>query len=148
MATAARSPLSMIFLLHIALEGPFAIQGSFAPLALPFLDMSNTTVVAVKLYAALSLATCVAAFLCWSLPEFLPGKRAFAIQLVIYHSVASTVLYQAPRFIPISFGPAFESIKIIPETLWGTLHGLLSIGFVFWWQATLGYVAMARGAPQ
>ena len=41
--------------------------------------------------------------------EFLPGKRALAIGLCIYHSIASTILYQAPRFIPYSLGPAFES---------------------------------------
>jgi hypothetical protein len=43
-----------------------------------------------------------------TLKEFLPGKRAFTIGLVIYHSVCSTVLLQAPRFIPHSFGEVFE----------------------------------------
>jgi len=46
------------------------------------------------------------------------------------------VLYQAPRFIPFSFGVAFEP-KIVPETVWGTLHGMLGLVFVFWWQATI-----------
>lgn len=41
--------------------------------------------------------------------EFLPGKRALAIALCIYHSIASTILFQAPRFIPHTFGPWFES---------------------------------------
>jgi hypothetical protein len=40
--------------------------------------------------------------------EFMPGKRALAIGLCIYHSVASTILFQAPRFIPYSFGPFME----------------------------------------
>ena len=40
--------------------------------------------------------------------EFLPGKRAFAIGLCVYHTVCSTILYQAPRFIPQSFGPLCE----------------------------------------
>ena len=40
--------------------------------------------------------------------DFLPGKRALAIGLCVYHSVCSTVLYNAPRFIPHSFGPLFE----------------------------------------
>lgn len=44
--------------------------------------------------------------------EFLPGKRALAIGLCVYHSVLSTVLYQAPRFIPFSFGPIFEASVI------------------------------------
>ena len=42
-------------------------------------------------------------------PEFLPGKRALAIALCVYHTVASTILYQAPRFIPHTFGAWFES---------------------------------------
>jgi hypothetical protein len=41
-------------------------------------------------------------------PEFLPGKRALAIGLCVYHSIASTVLFQAPRFIPYSFGAFAE----------------------------------------
>jgi len=95
--------------------------------------------------------------------EFLPGKRALAIGLCIYHSVASTILYQAPRFIPHSFGPAFESyvspvysiytisraihrLKITPEVVWGTLHGVLGLAMVVWWQGTLAYAAAARKA--
>jgi hypothetical protein len=31
-----------------------------------------------------------------------------AIGLCVYHSVASTILFQAPRFIPYSFGPFME----------------------------------------
>jgi len=41
--------------------------------------------------------------------EFLPGKRALAIGFCIYHSIVSTVLFQAPRFIPYSFGAFMES---------------------------------------
>ena len=54
------------------------------------------------------------------LVEFLPGKRALAIGLCIYHSTVSTVLFQAPRFIPHSFGPLFETyvyLLIIPLSL-------------------------------
>jgi hypothetical protein len=40
--------------------------------------------------------------------EFLPGKRAIAIGLCIYHVTCSTVLYNAPRFIPYSLGPLAE----------------------------------------
>jgi hypothetical protein len=42
-------------------------------------------------------------------PDFLPGKRAFSICLCLYHTIVSTVLIQAPRFIPISFGALAES---------------------------------------
>jgi hypothetical protein len=141
---AARSPLSVVFLLHLALEAPVAIQGLWSPASLPFLEMNNTTLIMLKLYASLVLAICVTSFLCFSLPEFLPGKRALAIGLCIYHSTVSTVLFQAPRFIPHSFGPLAETYKVTPEILWGLLHGFLSLGMVLWWQGTLQYASLAR----
>jgi hypothetical protein len=83
------------------------------------------------MYATLVLGVSIVALLCYPLPgesplastckaivehehrsyipEFLPGKRALAIGLCVYHSVISTVLFQAPRFIPFSFGPFFEA---------------------------------------
>ncbi|KIM60644.1 hypothetical protein SCLCIDRAFT_939269 [Scleroderma citrinum Foug A] len=142
----ARSPLSLVFLLHIALEAPLAISTFFSPLSLPFLQMTNTTLVLLKLYSAFIAATCVTALLAFPLPEFLPGKRALAIGLCIYHSIASTILYQAPRFIPLSFGPALESLKITPEVVWGTLHGVVGLAMVVWWQGTLAYAAAVRKA--
>jgi len=84
--------------------------------------------ISFQLYAALVLATCGMSLLCYSLPgelyaglkhtssdwltwspEFLPGKRALAIGLCLYHSISSTILFQTPRFIPHSFGPLLES---------------------------------------
>ncbi|CAK5262148.1 unnamed protein product [Mycena citricolor] len=106
----ARSPLSVVFLLHIALEIPLAIQGVWSPASLPFLQMNNTTLVVVKLYSALVFATCGVSLLCFGLPEFLPGKRALAIGLCIYHTICSTILYQAPRFIPMSLGAFAERL--------------------------------------
>ena len=64
--------------------------------------------------------------------------------LCVYHSVVSTTLFQAPRFIPHSFGLLAEQLsvtwksmtvtpsvfmmylryKITPEIIWGTLHVL------------------------
>ena len=84
---------------------------------------------ACKMYATLVLGVCIMALLCYPLPgesvywafmehtvgkfrrasEFLPGKRALAIGLCVYHSIISTVLFQAPRFIPFSFGAFFEA---------------------------------------
>jgi hypothetical protein len=40
--------------------------------------------------------------------EYLPGKRATAICLLIYHTVAAGTLFRAPRFIPTSFGELAE----------------------------------------
>lgn len=101
--------------------------------------------------------------------EFLPGKRALAIGLCVYHSVVSTVLFQAPRFIPYSFGAFIESSVILapsaahirryiyadprsassrynvtPEIVWGCMHGFLGLGFVAWWQGTVAYMQMAK----
>jgi len=135
----ARSPLSVIYLLHIALEAPLAIQGMWAPYNLPFLDMNNTSLIIVKLYAMLLVASCVVAFLVYPLPEFLPGKRATSLGFLIYHTMAATALFQAARFIPHTFGNMAESIKIYPETLWAAGHAVLSIGFGLWWQGTLAY---------
>ena len=39
---------SLAFIFHIALELPLALQGAFAPLSLPLLDVTNTTVVFIK----------------------------------------------------------------------------------------------------
>jgi hypothetical protein len=86
------------------------------------------------MYATLVLGICIVVLLCYPLPgelshlcvyvvtymrlkrgfmlEFLPGKRALAIGLCVYHSVVSTVLFQSPRFIPYSFGAFFEASVI------------------------------------
>ncbi|KAJ7269890.1 hypothetical protein C8J57DRAFT_1323839 [Mycena rebaudengoi] len=146
MSAAARSPLSIVFLLHIALEIPLAIQGVWSPTSLPFVQMNNTTLVIVKLYSALVFAICGVSLLCFSLPEFLPGKRALAIGLCIYHSICSTILYGAPRFIPLSLGPMAEHWKITPEGIWGTLHGIVGLSMVVWWQGTVHYAQLVRGA--
>jgi len=138
------SPFAVVFLFHVALEIPVAIQGVWSPAALPFLDLNNTTVAVLKLYAALSFGSCIAALLCFSLPDFLPGKRALAIGLTVYHCIASTILYQAPRFIPHSFGALAEAYKVTPEAAWGTVHGIASLGFVFWWQSTVALTAAVR----
>lgn len=36
--------------------------------------------------------------------------------------------------------------KLTPEIVWGTLHGLIGLGMVAWWQATVHLAAMARAA--
>jgi len=135
---------SVVFLLHVALEIPIAIQGVWSAQSLPFLQLNNTALVILKLYASLVLGTCATSLLCFTLPEFLPGKRAFALGLCLYHSIASTILFQTPRFIPHSFGPLLEGYKVTPEIVWGSLHGVLGLGMVVWWQGTVHYAALAR----
>ncbi|KAA1472098.1 hypothetical protein DENSPDRAFT_838264 [Dentipellis sp. KUC8613] len=143
-AMTARSPLSVVFLVHLLFETPLAVQGFIAPQTLPFLQLNNTTLVFIKLYSALVAGTCLSALLCYSLPEFLPGKRALGIGLCVYHSIASTIFFQAERFIPYSFGPFLEAYKFTPEILLGGLHGFLSLGILAWWQGTVAYAAAAR----
>lgn len=49
---------SVIFLLHIALDVPIALQGLLSPLNLPFMGLNNTTVVFIKVrYTFLSWNT-------------------------------------------------------------------------------------------
>ncbi|KAG9313557.1 hypothetical protein JVU11DRAFT_5884 [Chiua virens] len=43
-----RSPLSAVFLVHIALEAPLVVQTFFSPTSLPFIQMTNTTIVLLK----------------------------------------------------------------------------------------------------
>lgn len=40
--------------------------------------------------------------------EYLPGKRAFAAGLTVYHTLVAGTLFQAPRFIPKTFGVLLE----------------------------------------
>lgn len=37
-----------MFLLHLALEAPVAILGLLSPLSLPFIELTNTTLVLLK----------------------------------------------------------------------------------------------------
>lgn len=138
----------------MALEAPIVIQGLLFPSSLPFLQLTNTAVVLLKVRSVQSfevsrklmniydhsfmhpLCLLPASLVCFASlflvrtvklnpesrvglftndPEFLPGKRALAIGLCVYHSIVSTILYQAPRFIPHSFGPAAEGYATLNE---------------------------------
>lgn len=44
------SSRSVVFLLHIALEIPLAIQGVWSPTSLPFVQLNNTTLVVLKVH--------------------------------------------------------------------------------------------------
>ncbi|KAF9267656.1 hypothetical protein L218DRAFT_954845 [Marasmius fiardii PR-910] len=140
----SRNPLSIVFLLHVVLEIPLAVQAIWAPTNLPFLQLNNTTLVVLKMYSALSLGMCLASVLCFSLPDTLPGKRAFALGLCLYHTVCSTILFQAPRFIPHTFGPLCEQYTITPEVAWSAMHGLIGFTFMLWWQSLVSAVQPTR----
>lgn len=144
---AERIGRSVVFLLHIALEAPIAIMGLLSPLSLPFIQLTNTTLVLLKVrtprtdavrqlvkrhwgvpdvfstgsgpvyrgitrLCASRYAVCYALFrsILTSAPtEFLPGKRALGMALCFYHVTCSTILFNAPRFIPHTFGAFAES---------------------------------------
>ncbi|TDL22821.1 hypothetical protein BD410DRAFT_199812 [Rickenella mellea] len=131
------SPLTDVFLLHVALELPLAIRGLYSPRALPLRELNNTVLVLLKLYASLSLASCLLALGAYPIPDWVPSKRGFALTLTLYHTIASIVLVRSPRFIHMSLGASFERYKVTPELVWGGAHGFLSLAFV-WWQTTAG----------
>jgi hypothetical protein len=54
-ALTARSPLAVVYLLHIALDLPVAIQGLWLPQNLPFLEMNNTALVLLKVRSVASM---------------------------------------------------------------------------------------------
>jgi len=143
-ALALRSPLSIIFLVHAAMDGPIAMLGAMVPEQLPFIDMTNTTVIMIKLYSCLVFGSCIASVLCYSLPDFLPGKRALALGLLMYHVTASSALFYSPRFIPFTLGPLPESLGITAERIWAAGHGLVVIGLSLWWQLTLQFTKMVK----
>ena len=43
-----------MFLIHVALEAPLVVQTFFSPTSLPFMQMTNTTVVLLKVRVYLS----------------------------------------------------------------------------------------------
>ena len=87
--------------------------------------------------------------------------------LCFYHVTCSTILFNAPRFIPHTFGAFAESYvfqiishrpasynipsysrRATPEVVWGTFHGVVGLTLAIWWQATLGITAAARPKTQ
>ncbi|CCA67305.1 hypothetical protein PIIN_01138 [Serendipita indica DSM 11827] len=138
-------PISIVFMLHILLEAPFCIVALVSPESLPFLEMSNTSLLVLKLYAGLVLSSILAAYLVSGLPEFLPGKRAVALQLCLYHTVAATALWHSPRFIPITLGEDAERLGITLEKIWCVSHGFASAALGIWWHITIPYMIAMKG---
>ncbi|KDN52868.1 hypothetical protein K437DRAFT_253811 [Tilletiaria anomala UBC 951] len=142
------SPFNLMWLISVSLDGPLALLGLFFTTSLPLVEMTNTTIVFAKLLSIVLLALSVASILVAGLPDFLPGKRALALVLVIYHAGFSTILLQAPRFVPVSFGDMAERLNITPERTLGCMHGVVALLVTGWWQVTLPAVAAAKaGKP-
>lgn len=76
-------------------------------------------------------------------PDYLPGKRALALGLMLYHTGVAAILFQAPRFVPISLGALAERLSTTPERSLSVAHGVLGLLITVWWQATLPSVQAA-----
>ncbi|SNX84945.1 uncharacterized protein MEPE_03654 [Melanopsichium pennsylvanicum] len=140
------SALNIMWLLHAALEGPVAFIGLFFTHGLHFKDeITNTMAVIIKLYATLSLSLSIVCILLYGLPDYLPGKRAAAILLLLYHGVASSVLLNAEPFIDFAFPERLAQHGVRVETIAGVAHGIMSLITVSWWQASLGAVRAYGG---
>jgi hypothetical protein len=44
--------------------------------------------------------------------------------------------------------PSCHRYKVTPEIVWGTLHGLVGLGMVAWWQVTVPLTSLARAAAK
>ncbi|KAJ9479746.1 hypothetical protein PHBOTO_003244 [Pseudozyma hubeiensis] len=140
------SAFNIIWLLHAATEAPVAFIGLFFTYSLHFKDeITNTTAVIIKLYATLSLSLSIICILLYGLPDHLPGKRACAILLLLYHGVASSVLLNAEPFIDFAFADALSKHGVRIETIAGVAHGIMSLATVSWWQSSLGAVRAFGG---
>ncbi|CDR88504.1 uncharacterized protein SPSC_04331 [Sporisorium scitamineum] len=145
-AASVFSALNIIWLLHAALEGPVSFIGLFFTRSLHFKDdITNTVAVIIKLYATLALSLSIICMLLYGLPDYLPGKRAAAILLLLYHGVASSVLLNADPFIDFAFPEILAKHGVTVEAVAGVAHGFMSLLTVSWWQASLGAVRAYGG---
>ncbi|TFY51651.1 hypothetical protein EVG20_g10900 [Dentipellis fragilis] len=158
-AMTARSPLSVVFLVHLLFETPLAVQGFIAPHTLPFLQLNNTTLVFIKVRvhtrpltlllrirvrSHLAPHTAVLRARGGHVPQLTALLFAPRVCLALTRDLQSSSPGNAERFIPYSFGPFLEAYKLTPEVLLGGLHGFLSLGILAWWQGTVAYAAAAR----
>ncbi|WFD32347.1 hypothetical protein MSPP1_003392 [Malassezia sp. CBS 17886] len=136
------SPLNVFWLIHVALELPMGIFGFFSPSSIPFVEITPATALVMKLLASFLVASSVGALLCYGLPDYLPGKRAFAVQLLIAHTIIAVLFfyvdrslfnYQYPAVVVHAI-PAVEKIPIV--TLACIMHAVVAVLVVAWY-ATL-----------
>ena len=79
------------------------------------------------MWSVLALSVSVVSLLLYGLPDGLPGKRAGAILLILYHGGASSVLLNAPPFTGALVG------GYRPEAVFGVAHGVLALLTTFWY---------------
>lgn len=87
--------------------------------------------------------------LAFGLPDYLPGKRAFAAQLLFYHGLVSVVFLQAnPSILNVALPDWLTALLPAVEfpltKAIGILHGVLALLISGWWQDTVPTVQRAQ----
>lgn len=144
---------NVFWLLHVAVEVPVAVLAYVRPDAFQLAGLTPATMLVMKLLATLLITSSIAALLCFSLPDYLPGKRALAIQIFLFHGLITlvflytepgVVLYEPPRFL-LEFLPFLQHVR--NTTIIAGVHGVVALAGMAWWQATIPLVqAIARRA--
>lgn len=174
----------VVFLVHIALEIPLAIQGVWSPDVLPFLQLNNTTIVLLKVrfwpsftLPYINCGIAVLRVIAFDMPyrsSVLLSTRLSARKARPRNGSLCLSQYSFYSFIPGAtihspfFGFSCRTVesslrrnrdcltlfhscsryKVTPEIVWGTLHGLVGLGMVAWWQVTVPLTSLARAAAK
>ncbi|WFD04981.1 hypothetical protein MVES1_000306 [Malassezia vespertilionis] len=87
MTTVQLSLFNLFWLVHVIIELPMGLIGFFAPFEIPLHGITPTAALPIRLLACFLIASSVACVLVAGLPDYLPGKRAFAIQIMLFHAL-------------------------------------------------------------
>lgn len=137
------SAFNVFWLLHVFLELPVAMLAYIHPYAFPLANVTESTVLIMKLLATFILTSCVGCLLCFMLPDYLPGKRALALQLFLFHGIVAILFWLLPPGIvlyklPVFVLNLFPLLEQVPNTVFiGSAHAVVSFVGVCWWQATI-----------
>ncbi|WFD42967.1 hypothetical protein MPSI1_001618 [Malassezia psittaci] len=152
--TATLSPYNVFWLVHVIMELPMGILAFLSPADLPVRDLTPSTVLLARVLGAFLIASSISSLLMFGLPDFLPGKRAAAVQLLLFHAIVSSIYLQLDNDVLHVQLPAVLAnnshvqeilSKVSISSIVGILHGVLSLLITVWWQATIPQV---KGAAQ
>ncbi|PKI85794.1 hypothetical protein MVES_000287 [Malassezia vespertilionis] len=133
MTTVQLSLFNLFWLVHVIIELPMGLIGFFAPFEIPLHGITPTAALPIRLLACFLIASSVACVLVAGLPDYLPGKRAFAIQIMLFHALVGLVfLHLDPAVLRATLPP--QVIAFVPvlaraplPKLVAILHGLISL---------------------
>ncbi|SHO76929.1 Uncharacterized protein MSYG_1268 [Malassezia sympodialis ATCC 42132] len=145
-ATYTLSYLNVFWLLHVIAELPLGILAFLDPAAIPLAHPSGSTLLLIQLLGAMLLTSSICALLCFGLPDYMPGKRAVAIQLLLFHGIVSAVFMRLPDGV-VTFQLPAKLLELLPwlgmyrMPIWiAAVHGCIAVLATGWWQATLPQV--------